>query len=77
MALSVPRFKAGVGRQKLELQLHWGCKGAIKRRSKLEKKSLVRTSCGTSCEFYQSTSRVPFQPILFYDYVLTLGNNVN
>jgi len=48
--------------------------GAIKGWRELEKNSLVRTSYETSREFYHSTSSVPFQPILFSDNVLTLGN---
>lgn len=49
----------------------------MKGRSKLEKKKIsCKNSMWDLCEFYRSTSRVPFQPILFHDYVLTLGNNV-
>lgn len=37
MAQSLPSVRVGVDRESLELQLCWGCKRAVKGRSKLEK----------------------------------------
>lgn len=64
-----------VERQSLEL-LYRGCKGAITGKSKLEMSFSFKCFIWDFMWFYQLTSRVLFQPILFYDYVLTLGNNV-
>lgn len=66
-----------VERQRLESCSWMGAaKGLSKEGPSWRRIYLARTSYGTSYGFYQLTSRVPFQRILFYDYVLTLGNNV-
>lgn len=69
MALSLPRFKVGVGRQKLELQLHWAARGLSKEgASWKKKKSLVRTPCGTYVSF--TGQHLEFHSNLYYSMIM-------
>lgn len=75
VAQSMPRVAVGVGREaEPRAAVDWDYKGAIKGRSILEKDCSCKTFIWDFF-IWGFTSRVPFQPILFCDYVFTLGNN--
>lgn len=64
MALSLPRFKVGVGRQKLELQLHWAARGLSKEGASWKKKKI-------SCKNVSFTSQhLEFHSNLYYSMIM-------